>query len=151
MNELRLNGPMLQDCGLAGAWVVKQAQLLGSIFTDFSGRRFKFSGEDAESYNLFTEADHQLNAIVSNGSPHARQLGITLRGVGIHGPDTHVKIAISAEGLLSCEPSFSFSCILCPFNVNCAYLTICHLWSQDSAILKEGGSCQEWCPKSTTP
>ena len=91
---------------------MKQAQLLGYVFTDFSGRRFKFSGEDDESYNLFTEADHQLNAIVSNGSPHARQLGITLRGVGIHGPDTHVKIGSSAEGLLSCEPLFSFSCLL---------------------------------------
>lgn len=76
---------------------MREASLFREILTDFSGRHFTFDGGEEESCNLFTEADHQLNAILSNDKPKARQLGLTLRGVGIHGPDTRVKIYIAED------------------------------------------------------
>lgn len=57
-----------------------------------------------EVYNLVTEADHQLNVLLGP-EMQALELGVMLRGVGIHGPDTSVRLSISPEYQLIGEDS----------------------------------------------
>lgn len=72
------------------------------VFTDFVGRQFRFPASEGEVYSLITEADHQINALLQPGDGGLSQtLGITMRGVGIHGTDTSVKVSGGDDGLLA--------------------------------------------------
>ena len=73
------------------------ACLRGNRFTDFVAREYEFPVSiPGESYSIFTEADHQVNALLQPAAG-ATEIGLMFRGVGVHGPDTSIKVSLGED------------------------------------------------------
>ena len=79
------------------------ACLRGDRFTDFVAREYEFPVSiPGESYSIFTEADHQVNALLQPAAG-ATEIGLMFRGVGVHGPDTSIKVSLGEDSSFAGE------------------------------------------------